>query len=150
MKTLKIIIILLLLNNLFIISKAQNTLWLLNGKKITIGDYHINKGYEDEEILTYLCFKGRTKEIELESIFMIINSENRENIFYKQDSLLDNYFTIEQMHSYILGENSAINNYKPWWSTTTGFVIGASSSFLTPLNKLIFPMLFKAIPLPFK
>ncbi len=121
---------------IFSASHAQNTVSLLNGKKISINDYNINKD-EDAGNLIYKNSNGKERQIGVDEIFSITDKAGNENIFYKQDSLTGNFFTIKQMGDYIKGEFEARQNYKAPLSTVLGFVAGGTSAIL-PLDKMFY------------
>lgn len=115
---------------------AQNTVSLLNGKKISINDYNINKD-EDTGNLIYKNANGKEKQIDIEEIFSVTDKRGKENIFYKKDSLTGNFFTIKQMKEYVKGEFEARQNYKAPLFTVLGFVAGGTSAIL-PLDKMFY------------
>ena len=118
------------------VSPAQNTVWLLSGKKILINDYNINK-YEDTHNLVYQNDKGKDKQIDVDDIFSVADKRGKENIFYKRDTLSGNFFTIPQMQDYVKGEFDAHKNYKAPLFTVLGFVAGGTSAIL-PLDKMFY------------
>ena len=118
------------------VSPAQNTVWLLNGKKITISNYNINK-YEDTHNLVYQNAKGKERQIDVDDIFSVTDKSGVENVYYKKDTLLGNYFTIPQMKDYVKGEFDAHKNYKAPLFTVLGFVAGGTSAIL-PLDKMFY------------
>jgi hypothetical protein len=144
MKFSKIKHLLSLLSLLFIInvSLAQNTVWLLNGKKIIINDYNINK-YEDTHNLVYFNTRGKEKQIGVDDIFSVTDNTGEERIFYKKDSLIGSFFTTTQMKDYVRGEFEAHKNYKAPLSTALGFIAGGVSVII-PLEKMFYAPLIPA------
>jgi len=145
MKKIIILILLLQLTSLAIFS--QNTMWLTNGEKITIGEYEAN----EDNILIYKKNNNKVKNIEIEDIFSIIEKSGNERIFYIPDTSNQDYFTISQMRQFVKGRTDARNNYNSKWTTIGGIVIGAGSVIGVPLiglNSLyapIFPLSYNFI-----
>ena len=121
---------------ILITCNAQNTVWLLNGKKLSINDYNINK-YEDTHNLVYQNAKGKEKQIDIDEIFSVTDKTGNENIFYKKDSLTGNFFTTEQMQDYVKGEFEARQKYRAPLFTVLGFVAGGASA-IVPLDKMFY------------
>ncbi|MBE9468125.1 MAG: hypothetical protein IMY72_07375 [Bacteroidetes bacterium] len=145
MKYTKIKHLLSLLSLLFIInvSLAQNTVWMLNGKKTIINDYNINK-YEDTHNLIYQNSRGKDKQIGVDEIFSVTDNTGEEKIFYKKDSLIGRFFTTKQMKDYVRGEFEAHKNYKAPLSTALGFIAGGASVII-PLEKMFYAPLIPAV-----
>lgn len=117
---------------------AQNTLVLVNGKKIEIGEYKYGDTY-----LTYKNTKGKLKSSYLNDIFSVQEKNGKEKIFYIPDSTEAKAFTIDQMRDFVNGSYDARTNYKTPWITTAGIVIGGSSAGLTAvgMSSLLVPVL---------
>jgi len=119
-------------------SKAQNTLVLVNGKKIEIGEYKYGDTY-----LTYKNKKGKLKSSYLNDIFSVEEQNGKEKVFYIPDSTEANAFTIDQMRDFVNGTYDARTNYKTPWITTAGLIIGGGSAGLTAagMSSLLVPVL---------
>lgn len=88
----------------------------INGKVKSIDNtsvvYEINKNN-----------KIKIKEISIEELFAIQYKDSI-NCFYAQDTLNGYYYSVDEMYSFILGENYARNYFKAPLSSVGGFVTG--------------------------
>ena len=108
-----------------IVKSQESTLWLMNGKKLTIGSYEIDKSEVDEGVLFYTDEKGSTKKKYLDDVYSVIDFKGEEKIFYKENSESGDIFTPEQMKLYLKGVNDVLENYKvPNWIIGAGFASG--------------------------
>lgn len=98
----------------------------------------------------YLEFgkNGREKEVAepTESVFSVTDSLGRERIWYFVDTVFGNDMTIDEMRSFIKGEQDARTGYKPRWTVWGGFVLGAGATIAADLevNALFLPPLYAA------
>lgn len=116
----------------------QDTLWLINGKKITLKEY---KFIESETSIAYTTLKGKTKIIESEQIFSITNKAGQEKIYFKIDPQDPDIQSIEQMKSFVQGEYDARIQYKAPLATIGGFVVGVGSGILLAPNPIYSPII---------
>ncbi len=127
-------------------SKAQNTLLLINGKKVEIGEFKRS----DSLFLAYKNKKGKIKSVNLFDIFSVQEKNGKETIFYIVDTTDNEAFTVNQMRDFVNGAFDARTNYKTPWITSGGFVVGGGSAVAVSavgLNSLlvpIFPALYSA------
>lgn len=120
-------------------SKAQNTLLLVNGKKIEVGEFKVS----DSLFLAYKNKKGKIKSVYLHDIFSVQEQNGKETIFYIPDHTDTESFTINQMRDFVNGAYDARTNYKTPWITTGGFVVGGGSAVAVSaigLNSLLVPI----------
>lgn len=120
---------------------AQHEIWLIGGDTLTIRNYKFN---EDRTAISFHApkqdkqkYASASREkiiIPLEDIFMIVDPEGKEEIFYEIDSINGFTLTKEEMYSYIKGMNKAIYNYKPKpIFLVGGIALGFGSAFLYPI-----------------
>jgi len=120
-------------------SKAQNTMLLVNGKKIEIGEFKVS----DSLFLAYKNKKGKIKSTNLIDVFSVKEQNGKETIFYVPDNIDAESFTINQMRDFVNGAYDARTNYKTPWITTGGFVVGGGSAVAVSavgLNSLLVPV----------
>ena len=120
-------------------SKAQNTMLLVNGKKIEIGEFKV----DDSLFLAYRSKKGKIKSVDLRDIFSVREKKGNETIFYAPDNTDTESFTINQMRDFVNGAYDARTNYKTPWVTTGGFIVGGGSAVAVTavgLNSLLVPI----------
>ena len=120
-------------------SKAQNTLLLVTGKKIEIGEFKVS----DSLFLAYKNKKGKIRSANLQDVFSVKAVNGKETIFYVPDSSDAESFTIIQMRDFVSGASDARTNYKTPWITTGGFVVGGGSAIAVSavgLNSLLVPI----------
>jgi hypothetical protein len=129
MKIIKILLIVnLVLNTLNV--AAQNTLWLTNGKKITIGDFKI----DNKDFLSYKTSKNKIKSIESFDVFSIIQNNGQEIILYQPDSIIEGSFSLIEMRAFVQGQTDAKDNFKSPLITAGGIVlISASAVAINPV-----------------
>jgi len=95
---------------------------------------------------------GKTKKkkemiVEGERIFSIKFASGKEKIYYKQDSVFENYFTVDETRLFIKGEQDAAK-YKCRFSTISSFAVGAASGLvLGSVFAFIPPFTFSATTL---
>jgi hypothetical protein len=111
--------------------EGSTTAWLINGKKLTIGNY---KFVENGNILAYENKKGRIKELDRMELFSIINSAGTEKVFFNPDTLDDKYYTVENMRSFVNGGFDGTNETNSWLAFAAGFAGGfaGGSGYVIP------------------
>ena len=120
-------------------SKAQNTLLLVTGKKIEIGEFKVS----DSLYLAYQNKKGKIRSANLQDVFSVKAVNGKETIFYVPDSADTESFTTIQMRDFVSGASDARTNYKTPWIITGGFVVGGGSAVAVSaigLNSLLVPI----------
>lgn len=116
---------------------AQNSLWLMNGKKLTIGNYEIIQN-EDENTISFYNERGKYKKLELIDVFSVTEKENDENFFHKPDFFLDGEVTEDEIRNFVQGKFDARLYYKDKFSFISSFPVGFVSIFYPPLSNIIF------------
>jgi len=108
-------------------SYSQDTIIIVNGKRIVTKEYSIDKFNKE---FNYINKRGKEKSIFLDNIFSIIDSTGTENLIYKPaDNNLYKY-SIEEMRDFIQGAYDASKYYKSPLSTFYGFIAGTGSTVL--------------------
>lgn len=122
---------------------AQNSLWLMNGKKLTIGNYEIIQN-EDENIINFYNEKGKYKSLELIDVFSVIEKDNDEKVFHKPDFSTDGEVTEDEIRNFVLGQYDARLNYTDQFALISSFPIGFVSVFYPPFGKIFFFPLYSS------
>lgn len=108
---------------------AQDKIQLMNGKVL-----RGKLGTEYDEYFDFSYYKkgGKTKSMELTKyrMFSYTNSSGEETILYKQDTLMGNFFTKNEMKMFVYGERDAFANYKSSGWFVTGLGLGFTSVIL--------------------
>jgi hypothetical protein len=107
---------------------AQDTLLLINGKRIIVSsvdlhDYTIAYRPQDNS--------KKLKTIDPNRLFSILYRDGKERIVYQPDSLDPLDFKVEEMRTFIHGEEDARILYKNTTVKAFGVAVGAGSAFLT-------------------
>ena len=105
---------------------SQDTLWLVNGRKIAISGYEL---IGDSTTVRIATSRGHHKRFATETVFSVMDSLGVEKIWYQPNG--DDYrLEPDEMRNYIDGEYKALTTYKPRWAFASGFALGAVSPFL--------------------
>lgn len=107
----------------------EDTIWFLSGERLISSQYTINV---EDGILTYINKRNKKKQIGLEYVFSIVDSKNKEKVFFESTTIGKTYFTVEQMRSFIRGEFIAHENYHSPFSTVSGIITGTGSIYAVP------------------
>ncbi len=123
---------------------AQQTILLLNGKKIEATDVHVGAEY-----IQYTFSKKqqkKTKELDRYEVFSITDEKGTEDFIYQPADSLDS--SITYVRDYITGIQAARLNYRDKGLSVSSAIAGgaANALFLGPafLYALPIPMLFSA------
>ncbi len=131
MKQLNVIIALLLAIQFS--AYSQDTLWLLNGKRLLVKDAH----KDSLGNIVYKNEKGKTKTVETIDVFSLKKQDKTETVFYKQDSVND--FNLSQMRDFINGEFDGRTKFKDnAFANTAPYAIGFGAQLLMPFVGLVF------------
>jgi hypothetical protein len=125
-----ILILVFALPSLF--SYTQDTINFINGESIIVTEYNISNEAKE---LFYKNEKGKTKAVEVESIFSINDKAGKKTIYYTPDSIMEDgsfTFSVAEMEKYMNGGKFARKNYKAKEILLAGFAIGATSGLLIP------------------
>ena len=125
MTYLKILTLILIVSFTYSVS-AQDKIQLMNGKvlrgklKTESDDYYNFEFYKNG---------GKTQNMELSKyrIFSITDPQGIESILYKQDTLMGNYYSQNEMKMYIYGQRDAFKSYKGTPMFVSTFALGFAS-----------------------
>lgn len=128
MKTWKPILTLLIIT-ISTLTFAQDKIQLMNGRVL-----RGKLGTEHEEYFNFSYYKKGGKVVPMEltkyRMFSYTNSSGDETVLYKQDSLMGNFFTKNEMKMFVYGERDAFANYKSTGWFVTGLGLGFTSVIL--------------------
>ncbi len=135
----KLFYLLIVLFSFSSFAKSQNTMLLVTGKKLDIGEFKLNKS----AYISYKNKKGKLKSIAKQDVFSIRSNTGKETLVYTPDLSDTAAFTVSQMRDYVTGAYDARTSYKTPWLTSAGFIIGGSSVGLTAagMSALLIPVL---------
>ncbi len=104
---------------------AQDTINFLNGKI----KYVEVVPFDNDSLVKNVFIKkksGKIKEVKKDNVFNVVFHDGKEVLIYKQDSLDDNYFTVEQARMYLLGAQDARKHYHSHFSKIFSVGVGAA------------------------
>lgn len=125
--------------------RAQDRILLMNGRVITgrvVGQSTLE--------VRYLVPNGKVPSRERQEptgdVFSVTDSLGRERVWYFHDTIFGNDLTVDQMRSFIKGQQDARDGYKPTWTTLGGFVFGAGTVIAANLemNSFFLPPIYAA------
>jgi hypothetical protein len=137
-KALSIVAFLILFTTNGFSQPNNDTILLLNGNVIITNNIDTTKGS-----VTFKNPKHPTKNIVIANncIFSISNNKG-ETLLYSYDSLLGNYFSIDEMRYYIRGEQDAQKKFKArgafWSNLFIGAGAGVTGFFFAPVAPFAF------------
>ncbi|MCX6183032.1 MAG: hypothetical protein NT150_14020 [Bacteroidetes bacterium] len=139
MKKIAFLLLTILLTTEFV--AAQDKVELLSGK--------VKKGIVDHETAEYIYFKkkegGLVTRISKERIFRVLKSSGDTMYVYRQDTLLEDDYSIAQIEKHIQGQNEARKYYKPWKAAVGGFCVGGASGVLPLFYAFMPPGVYMAL-----
>ena len=105
---------------------AQDKIQLMNGKVLR---GKLKAEFDDYYNFEYYKNGGKTKSMELSKyrIFSKTDAQGVESILYKQDTLMGNYYSENEMKMYIYGQRDAFKSYKGTPMFVSTFAIGFMS-----------------------
>lgn len=136
-------IALVLLTVLFLseLLSAQDRIQLLSGRE--------KKVFIENEGDSYIYFRkkegGFKSRVSKERVFRIIKSAGDTVYIYKQDTLLEDDYSIAQIEKHIQGQIEARKYYKPWLAAAGGFCVGGVSGVLPLFYAFLPPGVYSAI-----
>ena len=74
--------------------------------------------------------KTKAKKLDLERVFSINGPNGEEKVIYYMDTVVGNYFTIDEMRFYIQVEQDASKYYRANWTIAAGLPITAGLGFV--------------------
>lgn len=138
MKVFRILLVTLFLFPYSEIIFAQKKITLLNGKEINSDHVEIQE--------THLLYQKLTKKdssdlkrIYLGNVFSITYLNGEERVLYKQDTLIGNDFSVEEMRMFITGEQEARQSYHNKLPFVAGFAFGVAGGMFLGVYSFIAP-----------
>lgn len=110
---------------IFTPNNAQHTIWKTNGKRILTSEYTANNG-----LISYLNNKSRSKKINIDDVFAVVDESGEETLFYSPDSKNGDY-SVSEMRSYLNGVFDGLSNYKCNWAILGGMIAAVPIIFTT-------------------
>ncbi len=110
-------------------SQKADTIYFLNGEQLITSKYSINV---EEGILTYFNKRNKPKTVGLEFVFSVVDSNNKEKIYFEPTTIENRYYSVENMRSFIKGELYANKHYRSVFPLISGILTGAGSIFVVP------------------
>lgn len=74
--------------------------------------------------------KKKPKKLDLERVFSINGPEGEEEVIYYMDTVIGNYFTVDEMRFYIQGEQDASKYYHANWTIAAGLPVTAGIGYV--------------------
>ncbi|MEQ8625442.1 MAG: hypothetical protein RJQ00_03400 [Vicingaceae bacterium] len=129
-----------------IIIKGQDTLRLLNGKIMDVSIQEIN-----ENSITFVeTYKGKAnfRHRQLSTIFSYQELNKPEVIVYEYQPEVGNFYQIDEMRNYILGEQHADANYSSGFLNAISIATGTAAGYFLAQGDLAFvalPLVYSSI-----
>ncbi len=120
---------------------AQDTLLLLNGKKIVVSSVDLQGN-----TIAYrsLDKTDKLRTIDPDRVFSVLYKDGHERVVYQTDSLDPMDFKVEEMRSFINGVQDARKIYRNNFIKGSGLVIGAGSAYFA-IWGLVGPPLYSTV-----
>lgn len=89
----------------FFTHAQENTIWLLNGKKVIAKNYKLlDDGYDSlNYTIRYKNIYDKEKTVYTDQVFSILKSDNSEVVFYKPQPDLGEPLQVEEMRQFVTG-----------------------------------------------
>jgi len=113
----------------FIFAQTAQTILLMTGKEIegnVTGQDTIYLYYD----LVKSSGKTKAKKLDLERVFSINGPEGEEKVIYYMNTVVGNYFTVDEMRFYIQGEQDASKYYRANWTIAAGLPVTAGLGYV--------------------
>jgi len=93
----------------------QQTLWLMNGKKITVQNYRLDSTDRLNQKVFYENSKGKEKDLFTDEVFSFTSTDFKETIIYHPQPELGVTLSITEMRDFLVGLGDAkLHNVSPW------------------------------------
>ncbi|MCX7861900.1 MAG: hypothetical protein N2449_02770 [Bacteroidales bacterium] len=122
-------VLLLLVFTINIQAQKADTIWFLNGERLITSNYSINV---EDGILTYQVKKNKMRQVGLEFVFSVVDSNNNEKVYFEPTTIEKRYYSVEDMRNFIKGEYTAHQQYHSPFPIISGVVTGAGSVYAVP------------------
>jgi len=135
-----------LLSSIHTISLAQDSLKLLNGKVIDVSIQEVN-----EEYISFVeTYKGKAnfRQRQLNTVFSYQELNKPEVIVYEYNPDIGNFYQVDEMRYFILGEQHADAAYSSALLNTISIATGATAGYFLAQGDLAFvafPLVYSSI-----
>jgi len=110
---------------------AQNSnLWTLNGKQIPIRSYQLKIHRNTDTLIYFTKLNGNLKKKRIEDLFSVIDSTGSETVFYRENLEGGDFFSEDEMRSFLRGENQMNETYHAPMITIYGVVAGLAGTLV--------------------
>lgn len=109
----------------------DNTMWLMNGKKVVIQKYSLTEDF-DNRVVLYNNLKGKEKLKDAQDIFSITSKEGAEEVFYLKNIDAGNEFEVADMRNFLSGKTKIKQEYKSLWAGVGGLIAGFAGVAIPP------------------
>jgi hypothetical protein len=116
---------------------AQDTLQLINGKKIIVSSLTL----QENDISYRKANSGVVKKIKNFRVFSVLYKDGTEKVVFTSDSLDPMDFKVDEMRNFVKGEQDASHLYRTYVVPAIGVVVGAASG-LAAFYGIIGPPLY--------
>ena len=139
-------ILFFLLNSFASVTLAQDSLKLLNGRIMNVSIQEIN----DKTITFVETYKGKAsfRQRELNTVFSYQEFNKPEVIVYEYEPEVGNFYQIDEMRNFILGEQHADTAYGAALLNTISMATGATAGYFLAQGDLAFvafPLVYSSI-----
>lgn len=117
-------------------AQTRDTVILMNGKQKIVQVSHETPSYIVYQKIKRSGKLSGLKDMMVEDVFQIRyfhhpdSAQQKVSQLYEVDSLLEDYFTPNEMEQFLAGRNEARHNYKAFKFTAGGFLVGVGSGYL--------------------
>lgn len=141
-KSFLLLVFYFLFQSAFSQAKVQDTIYLMNGR--VVGEKVIDTLLG---AVTIINPKKPNKKIhyEWDQLFMVRYANGDKRYYYKQDSLLSNWFTRDEMWMYMKGENDARKGFKARGCLIGSFFAGVAGGLTGTFYGPVLPYGFMAL-----
>lgn len=114
---------------------GQDKLLLQNGIEL---DCKIEQMDDSLITITQVNKKGQPETDFVDSFraFSVMRN-GQETVIYQQDTTIGNYFTVDEMRTFISGEQYGINNYNRWPAFAVGVIVGGIGGYAVADSPLL-------------
>jgi len=93
----------------------QQTLWLMNGKKVAVQNYRLDSSDRHNQKVFYENSKGKEKDLFTDEVFSFTSTDYKETIIYHPQPELGVTLSITEMRDFLVGLGDAkLHNVSPW------------------------------------
>lgn len=125
----KLILFFLFFPTAFSYAQKSDTIFFLNGERLITSHYSINV---EDGILTYMTKKNKKRQVGLEFVFSVIDSNNNEKVYFEPTTIDKRFYGVDDMRNFINGEYMAHERYRSIFPFLTSAVSGAASVYAVP------------------